>query len=341
MSNLTLAIHGSRAGFGPHWIEYCRRKSIPHKVVDCYRNDIVEQVKGCGALLWHHSHSDPRDVNIARQILFALEHAGIRVFPDFRTGWHFDDKVAQKYLFELLDIPTLQAYVFVDREVALDWAANTDYPKVFKLRHGASSAGVRLVHNEGQARRIIKRAFRRGISVYGPWDNLKDRYVKWKSGVTSAFELVKGVPRFIRPPRFSQVLGRQVGYVYFQDFAAGNDSDLRVIIIGDRAIGLRRYVRPGDFRASGSRQLSRDPANVDLECVELAFELARKLGSSCTAFDFVRKTDGSYAVVEISYGFGWTGDKTHPGYWDNNLNWHEGETRPQEWLVDLVLDGLA
>ena len=110
-----LAIHDSRSGFHPHWIEYCRKNGIPHKVVDCYASNIVEQLEDCRALLWHHSHSDPRDIRIARQILFALEHAGLTVFPDFRTAWHFDDKVGQKYLFEALDIPRLPTYVFVEK----------------------------------------------------------------------------------------------------------------------------------------------------------------------------------------------------------------------------------
>ena len=95
MPDFVLAIHDSRSGFHPHWVDYCRKNGIPYKVVDCYASNIVEQVKDCRALLWHHSHSDPRDILIAQQILFALEHAGLTVFPDFRTAWHFDDKVEE------------------------------------------------------------------------------------------------------------------------------------------------------------------------------------------------------------------------------------------------------
>jgi len=340
MPDVMLAIHDSRCGFSPYWIDYCRRKSIPYKVVDCYANDVVKQVRGCDALLWHHSHSDPRDIVIARQIFFALEHAGTRVFPDYRTAWHFDDKVGQKYLFEALGIPSPPTYVFLDRSVALEWAANTDFPKVFKLRHGASSSCVQLVRNEGEARRLIKQAFGRGLPVYFPWDNLKDRLYKWKLGKSDVVELVKGLGRFLYPPRFSKILGRQIGYVLFQDFASGNDSDIRIIVIGDRAFGVRRWVRPGDFRASGSRRFTYDPEQMDVECVALAFQSADKLGGSCIAFDFVQLADGGFAVIEISYGFIWTGSKTSPGYWDRGLNWRAGEFRPEEWMVDLVLDGL-
>jgi glutathione synthase/RimK-type ligase-like ATP-grasp enzyme len=309
---------------------------LPHKVVNCYDNNIVEQVRDCSALLWHHSHSDPRDVVIAQQILFAHMHAGFEVFPDFRLAWHFDDKVGQKYLFEALDIPRLPSYVFVHKNTALEWAATTDYPKVFKLRHGASSSCVRLVRSESQARGLIKRAFGRGFPVYSLWDNLKERFYRSRLKGFDAVELSKGFGRFLYPPRFSQVLGRQNGYVLFQDFAPGNDSDYRIVVVGNRAFGARRWVRPGDFRASGSQLFTYEPEAIDIECVALAFQLAEKLGGRCLAFDFVRKEDGSLPVIEVSYGFRWKGNST--GHWDRNLQWHTCDYRPEEWMVDLVLE---
>ena len=332
-----LAIHNSRSGFNPIWVEYCGKESIPYKIVDCYANDIIDQLKGCRALLWHHSHSDPRDIVVARQILSALEHAGLQVFPDFRTAWHFDDKVGQKYLFETLDIQSMPAYVFVDRARALDWAATAEYPKVFKLRRGAGSAGVKLVRSSAQARRLIERAFGRGFPVYDPWDNLKERIYKFRLGKSSVAGLLKGAVRFIYPPRFSHVLGRERGYVYFQDYAPGNDSDIRVIVIGERAFGIKRWVRPGDFRASGSARFSYDPQQIDLDCVELAFESARKIGGSCMAFDFVRTAGGKVAIIEISYGFSQEGYDPCPGYWDADLNWHAEKFSPQAWIVEQAL----
>jgi len=338
LSEVTLAIHGSRSGYSQFWIDYCRREDVPHKVVNCYDNDIVEQVRDCSALLWHYSHSDPRDVIIARQILFAHEHAGVKIFPDFRMAWHFDDKVGQKYLFEALDIPRMRSYVFVEPGPALDWATRTDYPKVFKLRHGASSSCVTLVRSERQAQRIIKRAFWRGFPVYSPWENLKGRFSRVSQNEYDGFDLVKGLARIFYPPRFSRVLGPQNGYVLFQDFAPGNDSDIRIVVVGDKAFGARRWVRPGDFRASGSQRFSYEPEQIDIECVALAFELAKKLGCRCLAFDFVRKEDRSLAVIEVSYGFGWKGNS--PGYWDSSLQWHTGDYQPEEWMVDLVLESV-
>ena len=99
---MKIAIHHSGVSFSPHWIEHCKRSGIDYKIVDCYRSDIVEQLNDCDALMWHHHHMFSKDILFAKQLLYALEMAGKVVFPDFRSGWHFDDKVGQKYLFEAI-----------------------------------------------------------------------------------------------------------------------------------------------------------------------------------------------------------------------------------------------
>ncbi|MCR5861700.1 hypothetical protein LRS05_05925 [Flavobacterium sp. J372] len=73
---MKLAIHKSNWGFSPHWIEYCEKKGIPFKIVDCYKSDIIEQVEDCDVLLWHHHHTLAKDKLFAQQLLFALEHSG-------------------------------------------------------------------------------------------------------------------------------------------------------------------------------------------------------------------------------------------------------------------------
>src|SRR5690606_24969951 len=117
-----------------------------------------------------------------KKILFALEHAGIKVFPDFKTGWHFDDKVAQKYLLEAINAPLVPSYVFYDKQQALNWAKKTIYPKVFKLKGGAGSANVKLVRSESEAIKLINIAFGKGFSQFNRLDNFKESLRKYKEG---------------------------------------------------------------------------------------------------------------------------------------------------------------
>lgn len=333
-----IAIHNSDSGFHPRWAAYCERNDIPYRLVNCYDTDIIQQLEGCKALMWHHGQSNPHDILIARQILSAVEHAGLKVFPDFRTAWHFDDKVAQKYLFEALDIPAVPAHVFVERNKAMEWIENTDFPKVFKLRRGAGSAGVRLVRNRKQARQLAKRAFGRGFPVYDPWGSLKERLYQMRQGKLSLNSILKGVIRIVYPPRFSRILGRERGYIYFQNFIPNNDFDTRVLVVGKKACALKRSTRPGDFRASGSGLLDYDPGSIDNRCILHAFEIAERIGASALAFDFIFDKDESPLLIEMSYGSPTEFYDKCPGYWDRSLDWHAGKVEPQNWMIDQIIN---
>jgi len=155
---MKIAIHHSPGSFSERWISYCKKNNIDYKLVNAYDNDIIQQVDDCEAFMWHHNHMRYKDNITAKRILFALEHAGIKIFPNFNTGWHFDDKVAQKYLLEAIDAPLVPSYVFYDKQQALEWANKTTYPKVFKLKGGSGSSNVKLIKNE---KLILKNFFPR------------------------------------------------------------------------------------------------------------------------------------------------------------------------------------
>lgn len=330
-----IAIHNSSTGFHPRWVAYCEKNRIPFKRVDAYANDIIGRLTDVDAFMWHHHHLGPRDVLFARQLLYSLEHAGIRVFPDFNTTWHFDDKVGQKYLLEAVGAPLVPTHVFYDKSTALDWAESTRFPKVFKLRGGGGATNVKLAKTKKAAISLINRAFGKGFSQYDAWSSLKERFRKYRSGKSGPFEVLKGILRFGHQPDFAKVMGRERGYVYFQDFIPGNDHDIRVIVIGDKAFAIKRMVREHDFRASGSGNILYERHHFDPELIALSFELNDKLKTQCVAYDFVYD-NGDPLLIEISYGFLPSGYDPCTGYWDRDLNWHEGIFNPYGWMVDLI-----
>ena len=331
---MKIAIHHRSGSFSDRWIAYCQQKSIDYKIVNCYDSDIVEQVKDCDALMWHHHHADYKDALTAKRILFALEHAGVKVFPNFHTGWHFDDKVAQKYLLEAIDAPLVPSYVFYDKNEALDWAETTTYPKVFKLKGGAGAANVKLVRSNKEASKLINTAFGKGFSQFDRLGNLKERYRKYKSGKDTLLGVAKGVGRLIIPTEFAKLQSRERGYVYFQDFIPNNTFDTRVVVVNGYAAAERRMVRKGDFRASGSGQFSYDDINI--ETIRIALEVSIKLKLQSCAYDFVFDENENPLIVEMSYGFGVDGISNVPGYWDSSLQWHEGKFNPQGWMVEAL-----
>jgi glutathione synthase/RimK-type ligase-like ATP-grasp enzyme len=333
---MKIGIHNTKGSFSERWIDYCKAKGIPFKLVNCYQNDILNQLNDCDALMWHFHHASPKDFLFAKQLLYSVQASGKAVFPDAETMWHFDDKVGQKYLLEAIDAPLVPSYVFYMKEDALAWCEETNFPKVFKLRGGAGSQNVKLVKTKADARKLIKQAFGRGFSQYAAWSNLKERIRKFKNGQASFVDVFKGIIRLGYTTKFSLVSGKERGYIYFQDFIPGNDSDIRVVVIDHKAFAIKRMTRENDFRASGSGTIVYEKALFDEEIIRLSLDLSDKLKSQCVAFDFVYDTKDPQ-LVEISYGFTPEGYDPCPGYWDRDLNWHEGKFNPYGWMVDSIL----
>ena len=281
-----IAIHHRARSFSDRWIAYCETHAIPYKVVNCLDSDIIEQLTSCECLLWHWSHGDPREQLAARHVIMAAEVRGVKVFPSSSTCWYYDDKVAQKYLLEAIGAPFVPTYVAYDLPATLRWIEQAMYPKVFKLRRGASSSNVKLVRSAREARALARRLFSAGFSPVPHYRN--DAVTRYRSARRKG-DLLNAVKRFpqalatIRGKK--KLIGYEKGYAYFQDFIPGNHFDTRVTVIGDRAFAFTRNVRPGDFRASGSGDVVFDGGRINQKYLEIAFAVARKIGSQSMAFD--------------------------------------------------------
>ena len=333
-----IAIHNNKSHdlFHYRWIDYCDKNNIPYKLVNCYANDIIQQLKDCSSLMWHYHQANPADIVMAKSLLFSLEQSGFKVFPDFNTAWHFDDKVAQKYLLEALQIDLVPTWVFYDKKIASEWIENTIFPKVFKLKGGAGSQNVQLVTTKRYANLLAKKAFGNGFPAYDSWGSLKERYRKWRLGKTSFFDVAKGFFRLVNPPRYAKVMGKELNYLYFQEFIPNNDSDIRIVVIDGKAFGIKRMNRKNDFRASGSGFILYDKASIDERFVKAAFAINRKLKAQCIAYDFVLDVTNKPLLIEISYGFANGGYDACTGYWDEKMNWSEGAFNPYAWMIEMM-----
>ena len=99
-------------------------------------------------------------------------------------------------------------------------------------------------------------------------------------------------------------------------------------------------MRKNDFRASGSGSILYSKNEIDERCVKSAFELAEKLKTQCVAYDFIFDENNAPLIVEISFGFGVEAYDSCPGYWDRELNWHEGKFNPQYWMIENLIKSI-
>ena len=335
---MKIAIHKSNWGFSNDWIAFCKEKKITFKIVNCYDSDIIDKIQDCDVLFWHHHHTLAKDKIFAKQLLFAVQQSGTKVFPDFNSGWHFDDKLGQKYLLEAVGAPLVPTYVFYSRQEANKWLDSATFPKVFKLRGGAGSTNVKLVYTKNEAKKLITRAFGKGFKSYDKWGNLKEVFRKYKLKITSLNELLKSIRRLYFSTEFARIHGKEKGYVLFQEFIPDNTFDIRVVTIGERAFALKRLVRQGDFRASGSGFIVYDKEEIDERCVALSFEISDKLKAQCVAYDYVFDTKNNPLIVEINYGFAHESYFDCPGYWDESLTWFPKKFNSAYWIIDMILD---
>lgn len=334
---MKIAIHNRNNSFSSRWIKYCKENNISFKLVNAFDSDIIEQVRDCDIFMWHFHQAKFKDVLVAKRIIYSLEHSGITVFPNFKTVWHFDDKVGQKYLLEAINAPLVPSYVFYSKNEALIWAKNTTYPQVFKLRGGAGSKNVFLIRNFKHCKRLINKAFGRGFSQHTIKNAIKDDFLMFKR-TSNPINLAKALGRpFIRP-EFSKMQKREKGYLYVQDFLPNNQFDIRIIVIGQKAFGLKRLVRDNDFRASGSGQIIYDMDQIDIRCVEISFEVNKLLQSQSIAFDYVFDDRNNPLIVEVSYGFLMSAYDLCPGYWDSKLKWYEEQFNPQYWMIENAIN---
>ena len=342
IDDICIAIADTGKGFSTRWIEYCQEKGIQYRKVNPYSSDLIDKIKGCSAFMWHHSHGNYKDLLFAKQLLFALEHSGMVVFPSFFSGWHFDDKLGQKYLMEIFNIKSPKAWVFYDRKSALNWLRNTSYPKVFKLRGGAGSSNVKLIKSYQSGKKIISKAFNRGFSSSNSIYSAKTQWTLFKKKKTSFYNVAKYIGLFLFPTYFKvNLLPKHKGYVYFQEYIPNNGYDIRVIIVGDKAFAIRRNVRKNDFRASGSGDILYDKTLFDEKLISHSFDINNYIKSDSLVLDYVLNKDTSeWFLIEISYGFSAQGYEMCPGFWTSDMMWHPGFFDSRDWMVQIIIDRL-
>lgn len=340
---MKIAIHNRPGSFSDRWVAYCKKNSIDYIIVNCYDSDIINQLKEIAGLMWHWNHGDYREHQFARQLIYSLQIIGIKVFPDFNTCWHYDDKVGQKYLLESIGAPLVPSYVFYNKEDAITWINTSRFPVVFKLRGGAGSLNVKLVKNRIAAIKLTCQAFGRGFSLVDKYSGLKQRFwvLRRDKNMKSVIHVLKGIVGLFWQKSSTNLLPTQKGYVYFQKFIPHNKYDIRVVVIGNRSIAFRRYIRENDFRASGSGLFDHNPEIIDKNVIRLAFDISEKIKSQVMAFDIIYEEANNPLIVEISYAFTMSGETNNcPGYWDRDLNWHDDDVNPQRYMIEDFLKSI-
>jgi len=305
---------------------------LTYEIANLEAHDWLDAVRSASCVVWNPGYMGPVSASLFKERVFFLEHyLGKRVMPNYNSVWHFESKIAQSYLFAYTGVRTPATVASLDHDDAASAVSGLGVPVVIKESFGASSESVELLRTPSAIRTRIDRLFHQQL-----WDRAKRR-----AGSAS-----RAVPKVMLQPWFwgkvAQVVGggERVGRLYAQEFVEGNDADLRVTVVGSRAVAFWRHNRKNDFRASGSGLLDYDrpvPAGVVRGCMELS----RKLGFDSMAYDILFRGD-EFLVVEMSYGYLDGAVHDAPGSWrlgsSGDVVYVQGQVWPEELWIEHLLD---
>lgn len=343
---MKIAIHQNKKIFNHsitwdnEWIKYCEVNNISFEIVDCFRSDIITKLCEFDCLVWEFQNYVLNDMLFARSILNVAKNMGLKIFPDFNTSWHYDDKIAEMYLLQSINAPIPKSWIFNTKNDCFQWIYKyAEFPVIAKLRCGAGSHNVKMIKSKTEARSYAKKMFNRGFVpspsiVFKTISNLKSAK-DWQTIVAR----MKRIPEFIQTLTRAKRFGREKDYCNFQEFVPNNGFDLKIVVIGNKLSFIARNIRKGDFRASGGGSIFYDKSLVPENVIRSAFETSDRLGFQCMGYDYVvDRNSNEGKIIEISYAFSHMALLGAGGYWSRDLVWHEEALNaPNEILFNLLL----
>jgi len=334
--------NGKQQSFSTRWAELAQAKNIDVVPVDVFSEDAMTRISGCDAFMWR-CPSSAHTRAYAKRFLYALEAgSGMPVFPSLKSSWYFEDKLAQRYFFNAANIPCAKTDIFWTREAAEQFCAHATYPFVLKLAGGHQSANVRLVRDRREAEFYVEELFGHGVASLGYRPASRLRLLLRR--LRAATQTLKGRNPYL--PGIDAEL--HYGYFYAQEFLPGNEFEISIIIVGNRAFAVRRFIQPGDFRTRGSSGcMDWSPEPIGEDVIRLAFHTAQKLGAQTVALDILQR-DRKPVVVELTANYASWVVRKCPGHWvlqgspkSGLVKWVDGCTRAADAIFEDFLDEMT
>lgn len=317
-----------------HYIKILDFNNIPYVLTE-YNDNLLEKIRSATAFVFRFNFYDDNKRLGFTLIDLIEKYLDVPCYPTANLAYSFDDKIRQMFLLELFNLPTIETKVFFDKDDAHEFLESASFPMIFKLKGGAGSMNVMLLKSKRDAKKYVETMFSKGIEPERSFlpGTLRREYFDYRR---EAHRFLGDIYRRFKGLDQSPVYNVEKNYFYVQKFLKDNAFDVRVTVINGKAFGYRRFNRDGDFRASGSGKIDYNNEEIPIECIEISHKLARKLDLVCVAIDFLHD-DGEYKIIEFSYTFISDYVATCPGYWTEDLVYHEGSYIPEylqlSWLL--------
>lgn len=94
------------------------------------------------------------------------------------------------------------------------------------------------------------------------------------------------------------------GVIYLQEFIEHEGYDLRLLVIGEKVLGMRR-ANPTDWRTNISRGAKAESLEVTADLAEIAQAAATAIGAPLAGVDLLPARDGQLYAIEVNAVPGW------------------------------------
>jgi len=169
-AGVRFAIVANRGQYHAHFVQACLELGVPFRVVNLLGHSWLKVVEEscCDVLLvWLEAVQTPATRLIKERVEILERELGFPCVPTAAELWLYEDKPRVAAWLAAKEIPTPPTWVFGLRQEAEEFAATCPLPVVVKTPFGAAASGVWVVRRRSHLRRLVRRAFGRGLLAGG------------------------------------------------------------------------------------------------------------------------------------------------------------------------------
>ena len=213
--------------------------------------DLKEKESIEGVYFYYTSSQYPIYKSFILDILIQITLRGGILVPELRHFMAHENKNFQELEKVRLGIRSPYGIPVGTYEEGLEILNKISYPTVLKKYTGFRSRNVKLANNREEGKKILSKMLEKNFQL-----NIDSLYYLYRR--------LKNKKHY--PKKFGKVI--------IQEFIPDLTHDWKILVLGDKCLGGKRYVRKNDFRASGSKLYEMDedpPENVlsfALKCKE-------------------------------------------------------------------------
>lgn len=204
-----------------------------------------------------------------------LEHMGLPIYPKYEILRSHHNKVFMELTGMRLLAKLNVILPFKGFSVSSELEGKIDFPRVLKTASGAKSSGVRIVKSQKELERLTRQR------PFGSFKQIKS-YLKEYGRRFKHHGYIREKVLFDK-------------YI-LQDFVPNLSHDYKVLVYGHRVYVMKRFVRPDDFRASGSGNFV-FLTEVSNDLLDVSLSICKELGLKMVSLDIVFDND-KYHLIE-------------------------------------------